>query len=153
MSEIEEYLSNVDEKRSEAFHKLYDVVKDSIPSGFEEMITYGMISFVVPLESYPNGYLGRVDEPLPFVSLAAQKNHIALYHMGIMGNKEILTWFEEEYAKQVPTKLNMGKSCIRFTNVKNIPYDLIGELMTKITMEEWIASYEKYMNRKENAKK
>lgn len=144
MKEIDDYLANVDEKRQAAFRKLYETVKDNLPVGFEENFQYNMISFVVPLSTYPKGYLNREDEPVPFISLAAQKNHIALYHMGIMGNETLLAWFEEEYQKQVPTKLNMGKSCIRMTNVKNIPYELLGELVSKMTLEEWLQNYEKY---------
>ncbi|MFI3622257.1 DUF1801 domain-containing protein [Vagococcus fluvialis] len=147
MKEIDDYLANVDEKRQAAFRKLYETVKDNLPVGFEENFQYNMISFVVPLSTYPKGYLNREDEPVPFISLAAQKNHIALYHMGIMGDKNLLTWFEEEYQKQVPTKLNMGKSCIRMTNVKNIPYELLGELVSKMTLEEWLQNYEKYTNK------
>lgn len=148
MEKIENYLENVDEKRRESFRHLYNVIKNNMPIGFEEEFLYGMISFVVPLKTYPKGYLDRKDEPIPFISLAAQKNHIALYHMGIMGQESLLTWFQEEYSKQVPTKLNMGKNCIRMTNVKNIPYDLIGELVTKISLEEWIESYEHYTDKK-----
>lgn len=147
MKEIDDYLANVDEKRQAAFRKLYETVKANLPVGFEENFQYNMISFVVPLSTYPKGYLNREDEPVPFISLAAQKNHIALYHMGIMGNETLLAWFEEEYQKQVPTKLNMGKSCIRMTNVKNIPYELLGELASKMTLEEWLQSYEKYTNK------
>jgi hypothetical protein len=132
MKEIDDYLANVDEKRQAAFRKLYETVKDNLPVGFEKNFQYN---------------INREDEPVPFISLAAQKNHIALYHMGIMGDKNLLTWFEEEYQKQVPTKLNMGKSCIRMTNVKNIPYELLGELVSKMTLEEWLQSYEKYTNK------
>ena len=149
MDKIENYLEAIDEKRKEPFRKLYDIVKENMPGGFEEEFLYGMISFVVPLKTYPNGYLNRKDEPIPFISLAAQKNHIVLYHMGIMGQDSLLKWFQEEYAKQVPTKLNMGKSCIRMTNVKHIPYELIGELVTKMSLEEWLGNYEKYTNQKE----
>lgn len=101
-----------------------------------------MPTFVVPLNTYPKGYLNRTDEPLPFISIGVQKNHIALYHMGLYGMEELKEWFEREYAKRVPTKLNMGKSCIRFTNTKTIPYDLIGELSEKVTVKEWINKYE-----------
>lgn len=147
MKEIDDYLANVDEKRQAAFRKLYEIVKDNLPDGFEETFQYNMISFVVPLKTYPKGYLNRTDEPIPFISLAAQKNHIALYHMGIMGNVELLAWFKEEYQKQVPTKLNMGKSCIRMTNVKHIPYELLGELVSKMSLEEWLKNYEKYASK------
>ena len=148
MKEITDYLANIDEKRQASFKELYETVKKNLPKGFEENFQYNMISFVIPLSMYPKGYLNRKDEPVPFISLAAQKNHIALYHMGIMGNKELLTWFQNEYAKHVPTKLNMGKSCIRFTNVKQIPLELMGELASKITAEEWLESYIKFTEKK-----
>ncbi|MBO0477549.1 DUF1801 domain-containing protein [Vagococcus sp. DIV0080] len=148
MSEIEEYIQGIDENRQVAFNKLVEVVRENIPEGFEEVFQYGMITYAVPLDVFPEGYLNRVDEPLPFISLGAQKRHLALYHLGIMGNKELLQWFQEEYAKVVPTKLNMGKSCIRMTNVKHIPYELIGELVSKMSMEEWIESYQKFQNKK-----
>lgn len=147
MSQINDYLEQVEAKRKTEFERLYLTLKCNLPEGFEETFQYGMISFVVPLSRYSAGYLNRKDEPLPFISLGAQKKHLALYHMGIMGNKELLSWFEEEYAKRVPTKLNMGKSCIRFTNVKNIPYDLIGELVSKMTVDEWVEAYEYYTNK------
>lgn len=140
---IEEYVQQVDDKRREVFQELLEVVRNNLPEGFQEIMQYGMITFVVPLECYPKGYLERQDEPLPFISLAAQKNHIALYHMGILANKELLEWFQINYQKQVPTKLNMGKSCIRLTNIKHIPFDLLGELVSKMTMTDWITSYEK----------
>lgn len=143
MNTIEEYLESVDEIRREDFNQLYQVIKDNIPKGFEACIQYGMIGFTVPLLSYPTGYLGRVDEPLPFIHIAAQKNHIALYHLGIMANDDLLAWFQAEYMKRMPTKLNMGKSCIRFTNAKKIPYELIGELVQKISVKEWVLLYEK----------
>ncbi len=148
MSEIEDYIQGIDENRQVAFNKLVEVVRENIPKGFEEVFQYGMITYVVPLDVFPEGYLNRIDEPLPFISLGAQKRHLALYHLGIMGNKELLQWFQEEYAKVVPTKLNMGKSCIRMTNVKHIPYELIGELVSKMSMEEWIESYQKFQNKK-----
>lgn len=148
MNEIENYLEQVDDKRSAGFYQLYNVIKENIPAGFEQHFAYGMINFVVPLSRYKAGYLGRVDEPIPFISLAAQKNHIAVYHMGIMADPKLLEWFQEEYKNQVPTKLNMGKSCIRLTNVKNIPYDLIGELVSKMSVDEWISHYEARNNKK-----
>lgn len=141
MDEIGEYLEQVDEKRREPFIRLYMTVKNNLPEGFEEVISYGMISFVVPLERYPNGYLNRPHEPLPFISLAAQKSHLAIYHLGMTVNEVLLNWFQEAYAKQVPTKLNMGKSCLRLTNTKHIPYELIAELVQKMTVEDWIEAY------------
>ena len=86
---VEEYINQIDEKRIDAFRQLVEVVRDNIPEGFEEVMQYDMISYVIPLKSYPKGYLNRVDEPLPFISLGAQKKHLALYHLGIMGNSDL----------------------------------------------------------------
>ncbi|MEK5330899.1 DUF1801 domain-containing protein [Lysinibacillus sp. FSL W8-0992] len=139
---MEAYIELVDEKWRDSFAKLADVIATNIPAGFEQTMNYDMISYVVPLTSYPKGYHVTPNTPLPFISLAAQKRHIAVYHMGIYADNALLSWFQEEYAKRVPTKLNMGKSCIRFTSTKNIPYDLIGELVSKMTPGEWINRYE-----------
>ncbi|MGX7263918.1 DUF1801 domain-containing protein [Enterococcus crotali] len=138
------YIENIDGKWQEAYRCLAKVIAENIPEGFVLQMQYGMPTYVVPLNDFPAGYLNRIDEPLPFISLGAQKRHLSLYHMGIMGNKEVLAWFQEEYQKVVPTKLNMGKSCIRFSNPKNIPYELIGELVGKISMAEWVASYTRF---------
>ncbi|MBO0421567.1 hypothetical protein BCR22_08610 [Enterococcus plantarum] len=141
MDQVQNYIENIEAKWQDAYLRLANVITENIPEGFVLRLQYGMPTYVVPLSVFSEGYLGRSDEPLPFISLAAQKKHLSLYHMGIMGNKELLAWFQEEYQKVVPTKLNMGKSCIRFTNPNTIPYELIGELIGKISMEEWIASY------------
>lgn len=150
---VEEYIDNVDEKRQGAFRELVEVVRKNIPQGFEEVMQYNMITYVVPLKEYPKGYLERIDEPLPFISLGVQKNHIAFYHLGIMSNEDLLSWFQDEYKKQVPTKLNMGKSCIRMTNVKNIPFELLGELVSKMTPDEWVLNYEKAIEKRGNKKR
>ena len=144
---MSEYIGQVDEKWRADFAKLVDVVESNLPDGFERTMQYGMISYVVPLSTYPKGYHVTPNTPLPFISLAAQKQHLALYHMGIYADEALLSWFQEEYAKRVPTKLNMGKSCIRFTNAKNIPFDLIGELVSKMTPAEWMAKYEGELNK------
>ncbi len=141
------YIEQVDEKWRESLAKLVEVVEANLPEGFERTMYYDMISYVVPLSTYPKGYHVTSNTPLPFMSLAAQKRHIAVYHMGIYTDKALLSWFQDEYAKCVPTKLNMGKSCIRFTSTKNIPYDLIGELVSKMTPAEWILKYEGELNR------
>ncbi len=139
---FEEYIEAIDEKWKDGFIRLMEVIDANIPEGFEKNMQYGMISYVVPFSIYPDGYHVTPETPLPFISLAAQKRHIALYHMGIYGDPKLLNWFQDEYSKVVPTKLNMGKSCIRFTNTKNIPYELIGELASKISVEKWIECYE-----------
>jgi len=138
----------VDDKKREAYIKLVETIEHHLPSGFKKVEEYGGISYVVPLSLYPKGYHVAPNTPLPFLSLIAQKQHIGLYHMGIYADTALLKWFEEQYAKQVPTKLNMGKSCIRLTNTKHIPYSLIGELLTKMTPEQWIALYENQLTKK-----
>ncbi|QDQ00992.1 DUF1801 domain-containing protein [Lysinibacillus fusiformis] len=141
------YIEQVDEKWRDSLAKLVEVVESNLPDGFERTMNYDMLSYVVPLSIYPKGYHVTANTPLPFISLAAQKRHIAVYHMGIYADKALLSWFQEEYAKCVPTKLNMGKSCIRFTSTKNIPYDLIGDLVSKMTPAEWILKYEGELNK------
>ena len=147
----EEYISQIPKERQEAFKKLRKTIKDNIPKGFEEVIGYGMPGFVVPHSIYPDGYHCDPKTPLPFVSIASQKNFIALYHSGIYADPALQSWFTSEYPKYVKTKLDMGKSCVRFKKVDQIPYELIAELMTKITVDDWIDTYEKNIkNRKRN---
>lgn len=147
---VEEYIAALPKDRKPVIERLRNVILENLPEGFTEQISYGMIGYVVPLSRYPKGYHCKKDEPLPFISLASQKNHITLYHMGLYGNKELEKYFVEEYAKRVPTKLDMGKSCIRFKNPASIPFDLIAELCRKITLEEYVAlAYETAKNQKE----
>ena len=139
----QEYLQNLPEDRIEPFNKLRQLLLEKLPKGFEEQMSYGMLAFVVPFSKYPDGYHCDKNQPLPFISLASQKNFIALYHMGIYANPELLDWFVSEFPKHSKQKLDMGKSCIRFKKMDQIPYDLIAELLTKISVEDWIATYEK----------
>jgi uncharacterized protein YdhG (YjbR/CyaY superfamily) len=139
----EQYLSELPEDRKEAMLKLRNAIKENLPQGFEEVISYGMLGYVVPHSIYPSGYHCNPKLPLPFINLASQKNFIALYHMGIYANKNLETWFVSEYPKHVKTKLDMGKSCIRFKKMDDIPFDFIGELAAKVTVVDWISNYEK----------
>lgn len=139
---VQDYIASINEKQKEAFIKLHKVVRANIPTGFSEMMQYKMPSFVVPLSYYPQGYHCAKNMPLPFVSIAAQKNFIALYHMGIYAHKPLYDWFVDEYSKHVKQKPDLGKSCIRFKKYDDISYELIGELMKKISVNEWIHFYE-----------
>lgn len=139
----EQYLSELPEDRKEAMLKLRNAIKENLPQGFEEVISYGMLGYVVPHSIYPSGYHCDPKLPLPFINLASQKNFIALYHMGIYANKNLESWFVSEYPKHVKTKLDMGKSCIRFKKMEDIPFDFIGELAAKLSVEDWISIYEK----------
>lgn len=137
-----DYASKVQDKHKEAFAELRKVVKKNLPKGFEECMNYGMIGYVVPHKLYPDGYHCKPELPLPFMNIAAQKNFIGFYHMGIYSDPDLMKWFQEEYTKRVPGKLDMGKSCIRLKKMDQIPYELFGELVKKVKPEEWIATYE-----------
>lgn len=147
-SSPEEYMEALPIERKEAVRKLRQAILENLPQGFQEQIQYNMIGYVVPLDLYPDGYHCKPGTPLPFMNLASQKNYIAVYSSAIYADPVLLTWFREEYAKRVTTKLDMGKSCIRFKKMDNIPYALIGELASKVSVEEWIAQYEKATKKK-----
>jgi uncharacterized protein YdhG (YjbR/CyaY superfamily) len=142
----EEYFSALPEDRKAAMNELRRVIQKNIPEGFEEQMTYGMIGYVVPHSLFPAGYHCDPSLPLGLVSIASQKNFIAVYHMGIYSSPDLLKWFTDEFPKHSKRKLDMGKSCIRFKKIDEIPYDLIGELMTKMTVQDWISTYEKALN-------
>lgn len=138
----EDYISQVPEERRETLKKLRQVITDNLPKGFEEGIQYGMIGYYVPHSIYPDGYHCKPSEPLPFMSFASQKNSVNLYHSGIYAKPELHDWFVNEYPKHCKRKLDMGKSCIRFKKLEEIPFDLIGELSTKLSVQDWIDIYE-----------
>jgi hypothetical protein len=141
------YIQQLPEERKEPFSKLRKVIKDNLPGGFEETMTYGMITYAVPHDLYPAGYHVNPDLPLPFISIASQKTYIAMYHNGIYTYKPLNDWFVAAYPSHSKTRLDMGKSCIRFKKPDQIPYDLIAELVRKMDMEQWINLYEKNIRR------
>ena len=138
----EDYINQVPEERQETLKKLRKVINANLPKGFEEGIQYGMIGYFVPHSIYPDGYHCTPSEPLPFMSFASQKNSVNLYHSGIYAVPEIHDWFVNEYPKHCKRKLDMGKSCIRFKKLDEIPFDLIGELSAKLSVDEWVNIYE-----------
>lgn len=146
--DLKVYIDQLPEERKPGFEKLYDTIKDSLPKGFSEEFSYGMPSFVISLKDYPEGYHCAKDTALPFLSLANQKNFIALYHMGMYAKPEILEWFQNEFPKHSKKKLDMGKSCVRFKKSEDIPFELIAELAKKMTPKEWIGVYEENFKRK-----
>jgi len=139
---VKEILTNLPEDRAEHFNKLHDVIVKNLPKGFEAAISYGGLGYVVPHTLYPAGYHCKPSEPLPFAGIASQKNSINFYHMGIYSDPKLLNWFVSEYPKHCKQKLVMGKSCVRFKKLNDIPYKLIGELMQKMSAKEWITIYE-----------
>jgi len=144
---VQEYLAELPTDRKEAIDKLRSTISSKLSTDVEEQINYGMIGYVIPHSVYPSGYHVKPELPLPFVHIASQKNFVALYHMGLYANPEILQWFIDEYPKHSKRKLDMGKSCIRFKNMDDIPYELIGELCSKMTAQDWISLYEKIIKK------
>lgn len=138
---ITEYLNAVPEDRKEGMLTLYETIQHHLPLGFAEQISYGHISFIVPLSKYTAGYHCDPSQPLPFISIASQKNHVAIYHMGMYMDASLLYWFQKEFPKHSKKKLNMGKSCIRFSKTSDIPMELMAKLASKMTADEYIQQY------------
>jgi uncharacterized protein YdhG (YjbR/CyaY superfamily) len=138
----EDYISQVPEERKATLNTLRKTIKENLPEGFEEGMQYNMISYYVPHSKYPDGYHCNPKEPLPFMSFASQKNSVNFYHSGIYANKKLYDRFVAEYPKYCKRKLDMGKSCIRFKKLEEIPYELIAELVRKISVNEWVNTYE-----------
>jgi len=145
---VQTYIDSIPAAYQADFKQLMQVIQSNIPTGFEETESYGMIGYVVPHSIYPDGYHCTPKLPLPFLNIACQKNFIAVYHMGIYSDEKLLNWFVEEFPKHSSKKLDMGKSCIRFKHGYPIPFDLIGQLAQKMTVQDWIERYEKMYKRK-----
>jgi len=144
-STVVAYIDALPAERKSAMKKLRQVIKKNLPKGFKETINYKLPAWVVPHSKYPDGYHCSPELPLPFLSIASQKNFIALYHMGIYADPKLMAWFQKQWPKHMDTKLDMGKSCIRFKKVEAIPYELIGELVAKMSPDDWIERYEKHV--------
>ena len=143
-----DYILKLPKDRQEVVSELRKVVLDNLPKGFSEEMSYGMIGYVVPHSIYPDGYHCDPKLPLPFLSIASQKNFVAFYHMGIYSDEKLLDWFVKEYPNHSNYKLDMGKSCIRFKRMNDIPYELIGELVGRISVDNWIQTYEAAIKRR-----
>jgi uncharacterized protein YdhG (YjbR/CyaY superfamily) len=144
----EEYIKQLPAERQIVIQKIRERILNNLPEGFEETMSYGMLGYVVPRTLYPAGYHCTPELPLPFLNIASQKNFIAVYHMGIYAEKDLYEWFIKEFPKYSKRKLDMGKSCIRFKYIDDIPYELIGELVKKMTVDEWITIYENNIKKK-----
>lgn len=154
--EVQIILDQYSDDRKPAMLKLREIVLQNLSEGFEEAVGYGMIGWCVPHSIYPAGYHCNPEEPLPFIGMASQKNHISFYHMGIYASPDLLKWFLDEYPKHSDRKLDMGKSCIRFKKPEHIPYELLGELVQKMTPDDWIQLYESVLHpngKKSNTRK
>jgi hypothetical protein len=135
---VEEYLDELPEDRREAISTIRDVVNENLPDGYRESMAFGMIGWGIPLSDYPDTYNGQ---PLGVAALASQKHHMALYLSSVYGDEELEQWFREEYAER-GLKLDMGKSCVRFTRLEQVPLDVIAEVIRRVPPERLIAQYE-----------
>jgi len=144
----QQYIEQIPPDRRNSFEMLRNVILENLPKGFSETINYGMIGYVVPFSIYPEGYQTNPKQPLPFINIASQKNYFALHHLGLYANKILLDWFVNEYPKHSKKKLDMGKGCVRFKDPKEIPFELIGKLISKISVSEWISIYESTIKKK-----
>lgn len=139
---VDEYIETLPEDRRKAISDIRRVVNKNLPKGFQEEMGYGMMGWVVPHKLYPAGYHCNPKQPLPFMGVASQKNFISFYSMVIYSDNKLLRWFQKEWPKHSSKKLDMGKSCIRFKKVDDIPLKLLGELAKKVTPAQWIEIYE-----------
>ena len=139
---FDDYIAQIPEERVVPFTTLRNTILDNLPEGFEETMSYGMLGYVVPKSIYPAGYHCTPALPLPFANIASQKNFIAFYHMGMYAKPDLLEWFVAEYPKHCKYKLDMGKSCVRFKKMNDIPFDLLGQLMQKMSVDDWVSLYE-----------
>lgn len=144
----DEYIASLPDGRKQIISDIRDAINNNMPKGFEEIMSYGMIGWVVPHSMYPAGYHCAPQTPLPFLNLASQKNHIAVYHMGLYSSPKLMEWFQAEWPKNSEKKLDMGKSCIRFKKIDAVPLDLLGELASKMTPQDWIKLYEQAMDKR-----
>ncbi|MFZ4621344.1 MAG: DUF1801 domain-containing protein [Bacteroidota bacterium] len=143
-----EYLDALPDDRKAAMKELQRQIVKHLPKGFKEGITYGMLGYYVPHSIYPAGYHVNPQHMLPFMNLGSQKNFIVLHHLGLYADKKLLEWFTLEYTKAGIGKLDMGKGCVRFKKMDQIPFALIGKLAGKMTVKDWIARYEKNLQQR-----
>jgi len=136
---VDEYVASLPPDRREAITTLLTLIRKHMPKGYQEGMLYGMISYYVPLERYPNTYNGQ---PLCYISLASQQNYMSLYHMGIYGSEQAEQDLEEAF-EQAGKKLNMGKSCIRFKKLTDLPLDVVAESIGLVAPDAFIARYER----------
>lgn len=147
VTSVDQYINEAPEDRRAALQQLRAIILKNLPEGFQEEMSYGMIGYVVPHSIYPKGYHCTPELPLPFMSFSSQKNSINFYHMGIYAKPELYDWFVAEYPKHSKQKLDIGKSCFRIKKPENIPFELIGKLVKKMSVAEWIKTYEAAFNK------
>ena len=135
---VAEYIKSLPVKRRAAISAVRKVILDNLPEGFEECMNYGMIGYVIPHRIYPAGYHCDPKQPMPYAGLASQKNHLAIYAMSVYGDNDTEKWFRKAWSA-TGKKLDMGKCCIRFKKLEDIPLDVIGKLMARVSVKDWTA--------------
>jgi uncharacterized protein YdhG (YjbR/CyaY superfamily) len=143
---VDQYIAELSDERRDAFSRLYFVIRENIDPRFSEAMLYGMPGWVISKEIYPAGYHVDPNLPVSFIGVANQKHYIALYHMGLYGDPDLLLWFMNEYAK-TGQKLDMGKSCIRFKKMDKIPFELIAALVRRMSLDDYLAQYVAHLSR------
>ena len=137
---VSDYLAALPHERKQAIVAVRKLIKQHLPTGYAETMQYGMISYVVPLATFPDGYLGKKDVPLPYLSLASQKSHKAVYLMGVYGDPKLAQSFSAAW-KKTGKKLDMGKSCLRFRSVDDLALDVLGEAIAAVPVAKYVAHY------------
>lgn len=146
------YLKELPEARREAIAKVRDTIRKHLPRGYEETMQYGMIGYVVPHKLYAPGYHCNPTEPLPFISLASQKNYMSLYMMCVYGDENFSAWIVEQFRAR-GKKVDMGKGCIRFKKLDDLPLEVIAEAVAKVPVADYIAAYEGKLKNAKHGKK
>ena len=149
---VDAYLKELPPDRREALGKLREVINKNLPKGYEEGMQWGMPAWFVPFSTYPDGYHCQPDQPLPFAAIASQKQHMAFYGIGLYMDPEQAAWFVKAW-KATGKKLNMGKSCVRFKKIEDVPLDVVAEAVRRISMKDYIAGYEASLAQTKSGKK
>jgi uncharacterized protein YdhG (YjbR/CyaY superfamily) len=149
---VDEYLAELPEDRRQAISAVRQVILDNLPQGYEEQMQYGMIGYVVPKSIYPKGYHCNPKEPMPYAGLGSQKQHMSLYVCSIYGHPDVDAWFRSAYAAS-GKKMDMGKGCVRFKKLDDLPLDVVGQLIARVSVEECIARYEEVVAQSKASRK
>jgi hypothetical protein len=139
---VKEYIDNLPDDRKKAVSELRKIINKYLPTGFKEGVGYNMLAWSVPHSAYPAGYHCDPSKPLMLMCISATKGGISLHHMGLYGSTPLMSWFKSEWPKHSSKKLDMGKACIRFKKLEDVPLHLIGELASKLTPQQWVEQYE-----------
>jgi hypothetical protein len=149
---VDKYVKGLPEGRRKAISAAREVILANLPEGYAECMQYGMISYVVPHSIYPAGYHCKPTEPLTYALLGSQKNHMALYLMCVYGDPKTEQWFRKAYQAS-GKKLDMGKSCVRFKKLEDLPLEVIGEVVARVPVKNYIARVEKVLQRTRKKRK